>query len=117
MTTVVDPGGTPVLVYNRSGTTIVEVVGGSTPTPIPHVSCWTVALVTNTVGNDKVELPSNAEIGDVVEVYPIAGGPDGEVALPSGDSFFTYGGSSSLPPEAGVIFRKVTSTKWAAIRS
>jgi hypothetical protein len=102
MTTIIDPTGTPTIVYNRSGTTIVSLVGGFTPinTPgspngnagvdIPRLSETTIALITtNTVHdaggvnisgrNEVVRLPI-ADIGDVVEIYLVSadnqsGGP------------------------------------------
>lgn len=117
MTTVVDPLGTPAPTYNRSGITIVAVNGGPTmtPTPIPHVSGHTVALVTFSAGNDKVELPSSAEIGDFVEVCPSAA-LGGDAFLPGGDSFFNIGGNSSSV-NAPVFFRKVGATLWIAHKS
>ena len=117
MVTVVDPLGTPVPVYNRSGVAIVQVSGGTTMSPgiIPQVSGITVAIVTTSPGNDKVQLPSGAEIGDVVELV-LSGGSGSDTLAPAGEDFFPAG-SNSIATNAATIMRKVTSTSWSAVRS
>lgn len=117
MVTVVDPVGTPVPVYNRSGTTVVFLNGGPamSPTPIPHVAGYTVAIATMSSGNDKVELPSGTEVGDIVEVY-LGSANGGDVFAASGDGFTNIGGGN-VSLNAAVFFRKVTSTLWAIHKS
>lgn len=130
MTTVIDPVGTPFPVYNRSGTTIVEIAAagdgtvGETPraaaTPIPALSGVTIALCTVTdtdPGEFGVSLPAGAEVGDVVEVYSLNGGMIGflQVYCATGDSINT---ANAVVPHAVTLatgafrFRKVTSTDW-----
>lgn len=75
MTTVIDPAGSPTIVYNRGGTTVTALnsagTGQSTATPIVRYSGVTVAVVTSTSSptGQGVVLPDDPEIGDVVEVY------------------------------------------------
>jgi hypothetical protein len=112
MVTVVDPTGTPVPVYNRSGTTIVSLTGSSgTPTPIPHLGGTTVVLTNRgTPSGDAYELPSNAEIGDVVQIFAADNnGPDAYAA--SGDVILPNLGSRSMTASGG-FFRKVSANGW-----
>lgn len=119
MTTVLNPSGTPTITYNRSGTTIVSLIGGSTllqnPTPyvpvgndgvdIPRLSEVTVLLATVTTNHDGsgnksgwnsvFRLPPDADIGDVVEAYLVS--TDGA----DGPTFFPQTGEEILPP--GVV--------------
>ena len=115
MTTVIDPTGTPTIVYNRSGTTIVGLVGGDSlyknPGPfvpignegvdIPRLSETTILLATITTTHDGsgnvsgwnsvFRLPSAADIGDVVEVYLVS--TDGA----NGPAIFPQVGEQILP--------------------
>jgi hypothetical protein len=87
MTTVVDPAGTPVAIYNRSGTTIVEL--------------W-----------PSVGLPPAADIGDIVEVYwvDVATGQGLNAFAPSGEAIVRN------PSEFyRATFRKVTPTTWVVM--
>jgi hypothetical protein len=117
LVTVIDPAGTPVPFYNRSGVTIVEVSGttGSPPAPIPAFSGWTVAITTRGAGGggwDAYELPSGAEVGDVVEVHSADGNLQ-DLYAPPGE---TIRGTSSIalaPMGGSGIFRKYSPTQWA----
>lgn len=113
MTTVVDPTGTPVPVYNRGGMTIVFLIGGdeSPPTPIPHVSGHTVVVTTPGMDGNNYELPTNAEIGDVVEIR--GNGVDVRAAV--GESVRGAaggGGGGATGVGFGTTFRKISATEW-----
>lgn len=112
MTTVVDPGGTPIPVYNKSGTTIVTVVGSTSgsPTVIPTFSGWTVAVTTSGSG-DAYRLPATADIGDVVELHAADTNAQ-DLYAPSGETIRGQAsiGLSSLGNSG--IFRKFSSTQW-----
>ena len=132
MTTVVDPSGTPVPVYNRSGTTIVTVNGGPTVsstagsaigddgTPIPSVSQTTIVLAVSAPydGHHNIvfRLPADAEIGDVVEVYRFSG--ENPVVFPNaGEAIGSLAASTGTNTGVGVSaasasFRKISSTQW-----
>ncbi len=140
MVSIIDPLGTPTPVYNRSGVTVVTVaagppvdpsVGNSTDAPeIPHLSGHTIAIVTTNPGHlvdnrtqQPILLPSNAEVGDVVEVYQ-DGGPDGRFSLalyaPVGSSlgpgFSVNNGTSAFNiTVTNIICRKVNATTWRLI--
>ncbi len=111
MTTVVDPVGTPTIIYNRSGTTIVSLTGGfsSVGVPpvgndgvdIPHFSQTTILLATadivhdgggvNVSGYNAVFRLPSAEIGDVVEAYLVDGGAGPAIFPQIGERIFTIG--------------------------
>jgi len=121
MVTVVDPSGSPEPVFNRSGTTIVEVTGSGTTqmsaTAIPSVSGWTIAIVqaTDTPQVDQaVTLPDNAEIGDIVEVYNVIGGYPALVFPPAGQSL-NSGGQVTIDQSRGRMFRQVGATLWRSM--
>lgn len=119
LTTVSDPSGTPSPVYNRSGTTVVEVAAAGTTqggaTPIPALSGHTIALVTPATDNTGVLLPDTAEIGDLVEVYAAFHTPDIIVYAPDGDSLNLGAGPVAVAEDHGATFRKVTATGWSSV--
>jgi hypothetical protein len=89
---------------NASGT------GGSAPTVITRSSGVTIVFVTVTPGNTDVELPSGAELADVVEV--IATGADIYIYPPSGESMnggYPYSMASGYNPRR---YRKVGAALW-----
>lgn len=116
MTTIINPAGSPTIVYNKSGTTIVSVTAnGETQadaTSIPRLSGVTVANVTlPDSSNLSVKLPSDAEIGDVVEVY----GPGFNVFPESGSTIVGgFVNDKIVPLQNGLIFRKLGPTLWGA---
>lgn len=135
MTTIVDPVGTPSAIYNRSGTAVVSFAPaaidtsvspiGDTATEIPRVSQTTIALVTAASDAFTVRLPTDAEVGDVVEVYYIpdstSPGPAVVVFPPTGEQIAAKAVSTgtnnaaSVSAGFGSIFRKVTSAVWMYI--
>jgi hypothetical protein len=115
--TVVDPTGSPSPIYNRSGTTVVNMAAGhatsGTPqsfaTVIPVSSGHTIAIVTLTNNEQNaVSLPSG-EVGDVVEVYLASAVTTLIVVSPSGQSIVP---TSTPSLSNGAIFRKVSSAVW-----
>lgn len=123
MVTVVDPLGTPVPVYNRSGTAIIELPAGLSvsPTPIPAIAEITVVIVNyiDAVNDGRyLILPDDADVGDVIEVYENANSSP-SIYPPSGETFIN-GASGPLSIGGnlnGVMFRRVTSTHWSALQS
>jgi hypothetical protein len=123
MTTVVDPSGTPVPVYNRSGTTIVEVIAGSISpvnlqTPIPHHSGTTIVLVTSNATNNEtgVELPDGADAGDLVEIHSVSGGAGVTVyRSPDGTMHGATNAQKGIGDGTARVFRKVSATDWRMI--
>jgi hypothetical protein len=124
VTTTTDPGGSPAVIYNRSGVTIDTIVGGVSPAeadavPIVRYGAHTVVLVSSPNGrsDSPVSLPADAEIGDVVEVYGVYTTLVGRVTPyvwpQSGGSIATRPGGAPSSPAA--IFRKVTSDDWAML--
>jgi hypothetical protein len=119
MTTVVDPSGTPVPVYNRGGTTIASLAAaGSTQgdaAQIQHVAGYTVVLVTVTDTARAIELPAGAEVGDVVEVHIASTAGTGVLIFPpNGESLLTGNTSATVGQSSGgLLFRKVGQTSWA----
>lgn len=118
MATILDPGGTPSIVYNKSGTVVVEVTAAgaiiANAAPIPYYAGRTIALCTPlNASNYYVCLPTGAEIGDIVEVYStvVAGGQDLSVVAPSGETL-DPGGPLSFHRPRGIRCVKVSSTQW-----
>lgn len=124
MTTIIDPAGTPTVVYNKSGKNIqfLSVSQGGGIVDIERVSGETVCVATAT-GNpssstDGVRLPASSDIGDVVEVYNIsASSVVVPVHTPLGETIagtvFTTVGS---PQTNGIRLVKITSDSWAVQR-
>lgn len=119
MTTVVDPVGTPVPVYTRSGTTVLSIAGSGTSqgaaTSIPAVSGWTVAVLTGVSPDRAFKLPSSPQVGDVVEVH--AQDQDGSLLFPSsGMAIGTKGTNQSLEIQnGGALLRYVDTNLWVVI--
>jgi len=114
MTTVVDPGGTPDVIYNREGVTVVPLVATfPNPAPIPHYSRCTVVRVILPTGNYGVQLPEDAQVGDTVELYAQANNTLA-VYPESGGQINFQGIDSALTIRCG-IFRKVDDGNWGAI--
>lgn len=127
MTTVVDPAGTPVPIFTRSGTTIVEVLASGTTQGsgalIPNASGYTVAVckTDNNGGKNAVVLPTSAEIGDLVEIHAVAlpatGGVNLFVFPPSGETI-DEGAANAAAGWNGPysrLFRKMSATGWRVV--
>jgi hypothetical protein len=107
MTTVVDPLGTPVVYFNKSGHAIIEMAGGDgigSPAQIPDVSGHTIVVVTEGDPHGYISLPVNADVGDSVEIYTEIGA--WFVVAPAGATWGSRGGG-----QAG-FYRKVSPTVW-----
>jgi hypothetical protein len=125
MTTVIDPAGTPIPVFNKNGATIVSVTPNGTvrsgATEIPNLSGLTIALVDPDASNTAVKLPSNGDIGDVIEVYCLSDSHDVKIYSP--DSQYIGAGASAVNGDAftggfkAAVFRRIAADRWAIIRS
>jgi hypothetical protein len=111
MTTVVDPSGTSVPVYNRSGATITEMTAGTTspfsPAPIVRYTGLTIALVTAISSGDQtyITLPDDADVGDLVEVHCMSA-TGVNVLVPTGGPLDIVG----VATNHSVVFRKISET-------
>jgi uncharacterized Zn finger protein len=118
MTTVVDPVGTPAIIFNREGTTIISIEAAepgtvvSDATEIPRYSEVTVVLVSAPTSTSRwVRLPDDAEIGDIVEVHYVRDNVDVgslHVFAPEGETIAT----SNAHDAVDAIFRKTSATGW-----
>ncbi len=119
MTTVSDPNGTPAPVYNRSGTTIALLTASGTTqgngAQILRKAGVTVVMMSNSNAPfDAAVMPTDAEIGDLVEVhmtgYTVALFPE------SGAHFDGESANAVLDIDPRCsIFRKTDSTTWTRI--
>ena len=121
MTTIVDPNGTPIPVYNRGGVTIQTITANGTTfgsgtqvvSPSGHA---VVSVITSANPDTAFILPVGADIGDVVECYPERSTFDVSHlprAFPATGDTILQGSISSLQiPQFGGFFRKITSTDW-----
>jgi hypothetical protein len=105
--------------YNRDGVTVESLTaqgqntGGSTAT-ITRSAGTTVVLLSNNVTDFACNLPSNAEPGDVVEIFSNNG--NAFAYMPSGESLI-FNGDGGIGFTASAFFRKVSSTQWGHIAS
>jgi hypothetical protein len=115
MTTVVDPLGTPIPSYNKSGITVVHISGSSSdsPTPVVSVSGTTIVMVSSTNG-PNVLLPESSDIGDVLELYS-ADGAQVSAFAPSGVTVNGSQSAASAFSSRGVVFRKTSATNWQVL--
>jgi hypothetical protein len=124
MTTVIDPAGSPIPVFNRSGKTIVEVTdsrdGSGSPLQLTQYSEQTYYEIAFTypgggVGTPKVELPSNAEIGDEIIInFTLPASMNVIAAV--GETIMVDAGTTLTPssPLSANAFRAIrrNSTSW-----
>lgn len=119
MTTVIDPLGTPSVVYNRSGIAIVEVeTPDNDPVAVPSVDVGHLIVLVSThpVGTSthSIDFPANREVGDVIEVHVVEGSHPVNINLPAGES--EHSSSHASPSNnGGLIMRKVRSDLWAPV--
>lgn len=117
MTTIVDPSGTPTVIYNRFGTTIdlITATGTnqSTAAQIVRYSGWTIVLITTSAGAG-VKLPANAEVGDLVELHPDSGGGNFLVWPSSGDQIM-YGGTNNADSGSHILYRYISANNWLRV--
>lgn len=112
MTTFVDPFGITATIAGKTG--IVELSASNSPVvAIPRDCGWMVAVISGTTGNPNVSLPSDAVLGDIVEVYFVAApfGGNLNVLAPTGESIISADPQVSI--SSGHIFRKIGSSVWA----
>jgi hypothetical protein len=117
MTIVVDPGGTPSIIYNRDGTTISSLASAgtnqSTAAQIVRYSGWDIVLVTYNAGAG-VKLPSNSEIGDIVELHLDVVGL-GIECYPESGAQINFNGANSSFAFSQMLFRKVAAGSWVSL--
>ncbi len=98
MTTIVDPAGTPIIIYRDQAITKVAVAAagssGSDATQLTRYSSVNIVAVTTTGANQGVKLPAG-EDGDLFEVYPLDNGikfynPDGSFLVNGGYKYIRY---------------------------
>lgn len=101
----------PTLSKGHDATIIVDVASAGnnqgSATEIPRSSRITVARATLVNPGEGIRLPSNADIGDIVEIYA-----DPAILLypPTGETFHT--GTSSFAVQE-LRARKISATIWA----
>ena len=125
MTTIVNPAGSPTIIYNLSGITVVSVTASGTSQAtaaiIPNASGHTIANVTiPDSSNFCVILPSGSEIGDVVEVYAPTDTHEINVFPDSGSTILGLAMNAGVNPATagmGFIFRKIGASSWGAVGS
>jgi hypothetical protein len=119
MATIIAPSSNPTPIYNRSGVTIDTIIAGSSDsaTPIVRMAGHTVVYVpAPPSGLGYVQLPDDAEIGDVVEIHVAA---DAVYVTTSSSLIFINGwlGSPDLQRTGPGLYRLITNTNWGAIFS
>lgn len=116
MSVVLDPGGTPAVIYSRSGTTIDNVTATgtnqSTAAPITRYCGWTIVMIA-TSGSAGVRLPANAEVGDLVELHADSGGSF--LVWPSSGDQIMYGGVNNADSGAHILYRYISTNNWLRV--
>lgn len=117
MTTVINPSGSPVPIFNRSGLTITDLNGageGNEPELWPEiqvVSEYTVIRFNNGAEDYGVKVPAGVEIGSLIEIYALnvantrVNLPDGEEFINGIDNFTDFG-------RGCYRLRKISATQW-----
>lgn len=117
MTTVVDPLGTPSITYNRDGVGIATEDGSvSNPTQLSSLDAGTKVYLINNSTNPgaaqmNVNLPANADVGDVCELVNIGSSSDCGAYPPSGETISGSSGRVAWGPSC-IVFRKTAATDW-----
>src|SRR5690606_3326162 len=123
MTTIRDPNGTPTHVFNRDGTAIVPVsFSGSgqdpdfqLPNRLAQLTVYEIEFTNPNPGQGSRNalLPSNAEIGDEVQILFL---PDNEgtpsIGSPSGETIVNGQTETSQPVGSRTRFLKVRQSRW-----
>jgi hypothetical protein len=115
LTVIVNPSGTPSIVYSEEGTTIDSLTAAgtnqSTAAPIVRYSKLTVVILSQDGLNaGGVTLPTDSEVGDVVECHAV-----NAVVIypPSGASL--NGSTSNTVVIGNASFRLVAADTWYSI--
>jgi hypothetical protein len=120
MTTVVDPLGTPVPYFNKSGVAVATLspigTSRSEAAEIVLLAGCTVLLVSPTATDQGIKLPSGGAIGDTIEVTRIGGSHSLRVYSP--DSQYLAGGDvvngdGVINYSKAAIFRRIASDRWS----
>ena len=128
MAIILDANGTPTPIYPREGTTIDQIDADeeTQPTDIVTISSHAIVVVrAGVVSGDpnllkmNVRLPADAQIGDVVEIYPAGLPGSGFGQDPSCWVYPHVGGrinerntDALYVVESMRIFRKFSATQW-----
>lgn len=98
------------------GTTLDNITAAgtnsATATQITRGADWTIVIVTVPSSNNGVILPSNSELGDLIEIHSEPGSA-GVTIYP--DSGSTFDGSSSALFASTLLLRKTASNVWSAV--
>lgn len=125
MAVIYQPSGTPTIIYGASDTTIDVITAGASrfadcTVYIIRYSAYTVVGVTQVVdayGSGGVILPSDAQIGDVIELYntePTAG-PVGNINTWAASGETINGLIGIGEPIHRMIIRKTSPTNWTIV--
>jgi len=107
------PGRITAVEYSDDAVNIQSVSPGTSgaPSQISRDGVLTVVIVQSPTTSSYVELPSDGEVGDVVEVHGNSGA-SANIVAPSGESLELQ--ASSVPTPA--VFRKIGATLWGAVK-
>lgn len=120
MATIIDPLGTPSIVYNKSGTVLIAMNAAgndaSTGAAIPNVSGHAIVVAT-WVGNSDyaVVLPSGNDIGDIIEIFGVFVFNNTISVFPAAGETVQTGSQVDIRQDRGCRFIKTSSTNWSYI--
>lgn len=116
MTTTTDPYGTPETFFNRSGVTVQEfiLVTGHALYPTNSISGHSIFILRANGAlyppEEGIILPSNAIVGDIVEVFNLSNGVIG-IIPPSGENI-SGNPASEVSASQRRRFFKYSTTSW-----
>lgn len=124
MVTITDPSGTPSVVYNQDGTTISTLTASgttqATAAAITRYSGRTIVIVTAASSQQGVILPSDADVGDIIEVYPSKTSTLELFVWPNSGASIGPGGTNGVfftNSQGGMRLTYLASNLWGAISS
>lgn len=126
MAVVSSPSGTPSIVYGAGDVTIDVLTAGASLFAsctvnivryCPHTVVTVTSIASDGHGNGSVILPTNSQVGDVVEVHASTGMSGGftvnpaAIYPPTGETILGAAEPNNVY-EYHVVLRKVSSTDW-----
>lgn len=120
MTTVIDPNGSPIPVFNKSGLAIISMDGGGTSqnpanaVEIEVVSEHTIVRLNNTSIAHAVKVSAGLDVGTLIEIF-VLNTTSSYVTLQGSEVFLDGGNNHSIGGRSYYKLRKTGSLEWTVI--
>lgn len=114
MTTVVDPSGTPIIIFNATGVAIISIASPNTPDPPATVNPTgagvTVVMCSRIIPTGFVagyKLSASFNVGDVVELY--SDGSNSFKLFDENSNYLADIGPGGYSTKRGTVMRKIAN--------